>query len=195
MVPREAVTGVVLAGGEGRRVGGVDKGLLTFEGQALALGALQRLRPQVGPLAVSANRNLQTYAGFGVPVWPDERAGFEGPLAGWLAALRHCRTPWMASVPCDVPGFPLDLVARLGSGVDDSTDVVIATAGGRPHPVFALMRASLAPRLEAALHQGERRVMGWVLAQRHAEVDFPAAEDFRNLNSPRDFPPPVDTNG
>ena len=115
---RDDITGLILAGGRGSRMGGVDKGLQIHRGRPLAAHALERLRPQVGRLMVNANRNLETYRAMGVPVWPDEVPDYPGPLAGMLAGLAHCETALMATVPCDTPNFPLDLVARLASGLE-----------------------------------------------------------------------------
>jgi molybdopterin-guanine dinucleotide biosynthesis protein A len=194
----EAVTGLVLAGGEGRRLGGRDKGLVSYAGEPLALRALQRLRPQVGPLAISANRHLDDYAKFGVPVWPDDRPGFHGPLGGWLTALARCTTPWLASVPCDVPDFPADLVSRLAAPLQaqPDADIAIAAAGGRPHPLFALLRVSLLARLRQDFEAGQRGAMRWAAAQRLVVVDFEESEAFRNCNTPDDLGlAPADTNG
>ena len=190
-IAREAITGLVLAGGQGRRMGGRDKGLLLYRGESLAGRALRRLRPQVGPLALSANRHLADYAALGCPVWPDELSGFAGPLAGWQTALSRCNTPYLASVPCDVPGFPPDLVVRLAQalvaqGAEIATVVVIDPCTGlrRAQPVFSLLACSLAPRLARALREGERRAWGWIAQQSHVEVLFHDASAFVNLNTP-----------
>jgi molybdopterin-guanine dinucleotide biosynthesis protein A len=116
MIEPSDVTGLVLAGGRGSRMGGVDKGLQNHRGVPLALHALLRLQPQVGALMVNANRNLGAYEAFGAPVWPDPIDGFVGPLAGFLAGLERCETPWMVTVPCDSPAFPEQLVERLAQG-------------------------------------------------------------------------------
>src|ERR1700761_8879843 len=126
-IHQQKITGLVLAGGRGSRMGGVDKGLQLHLGTPLALHALNRLRPQVAGLMLNANRNLEVYEAMGAPVWPDEPADFAGPLAGMLAGLSHCPTPYLATVPCDSPDFPLDLVARLMQGLTDA-DVDMATA-------------------------------------------------------------------
>ncbi len=120
MIAARDITGLVLAGGQDTRMEGVDKGLLPLAGRPLAWHALERLRPQVGTLAISANRNLQDYRGLGVPVWPDlemGRAAFPGPLGGVLAGLSACPTEWLMVVPCDASFFPQDLVARLAAGI------------------------------------------------------------------------------
>ena len=184
----EQITGLVLAGGEGRRMGGRDKGLQPWHGEPLVQHVLRRLRPQVGRLAVSANRHLDAYAALGVPVWPDTLPGFAGPLAGWWAALQHCETPWLASVPCDTPGFPDDLVARLAGAVDaEQADIAIAATPARPHPVFCLMRRELAGGLQRHLQAGERKVLYWTARQRCAIVVFDDEAAFRNLNTLADL--------
>src|SRR5256885_4206305 len=117
MIPREDITGLILAGGRGSRMGGVDKGLQNHLGIPLAMHALLRLEPQVGQIMINANRNLGAYDSFGVPVWPDALPDYPGPLAGFLTGLEHCETPYLATVPCDTPNFPTDLVARLSDAL------------------------------------------------------------------------------
>ncbi len=166
-------------------MGGVDKGLQDFHGQPLARHALERLRPQVGGLVLSANRHLADYAAFGVPVLPDADAEFAGPLAGMLAGLAHCTTPFLATVPCDAPLFPLDLVARLAAV---QADIVVATAPDdtgvqRPQPVFCLLRTDLRTSLAQFLAAGGRKVGQW-MAQHHCErVAFAEARAFANANT------------
>src|SRR3954462_7081273 len=117
MIDKEDITGIVLAGGRGSRMGGVDKGLQNFRGMPLALHTLLRLGPRVGEAMVNANRNLAAYESFGVPVWPDASADYAGPLAGFLVGLERCETPYLLTVPCDTPLFPFDLAARLGEAL------------------------------------------------------------------------------
>lgn len=188
-IPLQDITGVVLAGGRGSRMGGVDKGLQPFAGSTLAQHALERLRPQVGVLAINANRHLEAYAAMGVPVWPDADASFAGPLAGWLAGLQVCTTPWLATVACDTPYFPTDLVARLAAAAAQE-EAVIAMASGledgqrRTQPVFCLLRRELAADLAAALAAGERKVDRWTA--RHRCVVVPFDDDpraFFNINT------------
>ncbi len=194
------ITGLVVAGGRGTRMGGVDKGLVDHLGAPLALHALRRLAPQVGAVAINANRHVASYAEFGAPVWPDSVAGRPGPLAGWLAGLQHCATPWLATVPCDSPNFPVDLVARLaaaarhpdndgtgGGDGDGDIDVVVAATADGVQPVFALLRATLAPRLAADLAAGERRVGRWTAQQRCRVVTFDDAAAFVNVNTPAEL--------
>jgi molybdopterin-guanine dinucleotide biosynthesis protein A len=187
-LPIEQITGLVLAGGRGSRMGGVDKGLQPYRGVPLALHALRRLQPQVGRAMVSANRNLATYASFGVPVWTDARADFSGPLAGMLTGLQHCETPYLATAPCDTPDFPQDLVAQLAQAlVQAEAEIAIAvTRGGgavQAQPVFCLLGTTLRPSLLAWLDRGERRIDRWAAQHRVAEVTFDDAAAFRNANT------------
>jgi len=185
-VDRSDITGLVLAGGRGSRMGGVDKGLQMLDGVPLVQHALQRLAPQVGALMVNANRHLDTYAGFGVPVWPDEPADYAGPLAGFLAGLAHCQTPWLASVPCDTPRFPSDLVARLAAGLGDAPLAIATTLeDGRVQrqPVFCLMSRSLKRDLEAFIADGGRKIEHWLARHRCADVPFDDASAFFNANT------------
>jgi molybdopterin-guanine dinucleotide biosynthesis protein A len=173
---------------------GQDKGLMPYLGEPLVRHALRRLAPQVGPLLISANRHLAEYESFGAPVCTDTVGGFPGPLAGWLAALSVCQTPYLASAPCDVPAFPEDLVARLADALDRTgAELAIACTPEREQPVFALLQRQLVPSLQQALAIGERRVLGWARQQRLAEVRFEDADAFRNLNTPADLEPPLDT--
>ncbi len=190
---RKQITGLVLAGGRGERMGGADKGLLDWHGEPLAQRALRRLAAQVGPMLISANRHSERYAALGVPVVADEGSGFAGPLAGFLAGLRASRTPLLMAVPCDAPDFPLDLVARLAAALAASDDdVAVPTVSGdtgpRLQPVFCLMRAAAAVSIEQALAAGRHKVAQWVQAQRTTSVVFDDAAAFRNINTPGDMP-------
>lgn len=188
------ITGAVLAGGMGRRMGGLDKGLQPYRGQPLALHALNRLRPQVTRCLVSANRHLTRYAEFGAPVVPDGVTGFAGPLAGLLAAMTRADTDWLLTVPCDVPAFPPDLAARLLRALEMAGAPLAVPAIAdpsqpgslRPQPVFCLVQTRLRPSLEAWLESGERRVMGWARQQNVLVVPFVQPEDagaFANINT------------
>lgn len=187
-IPTARITGLVLAGGRGSRMGGVDKGLQPHAGMPLAMHALRRLQPQVGRVMLNANRHLDTYAAMGVPVWPDALPDFPGPLAGWLAGLAHCETPWLVSVPCDAPNFPPDLVARLAAAAAEA-DAELAMAVTREddrlqrQPVFALMRSTLAGSLAAFLQGGDRQVVRWAERHRLAEVVFDDGAAFFNANT------------
>jgi molybdopterin-guanine dinucleotide biosynthesis protein A len=187
-IPANEISGLVLAGGRGTRMGGVDKGLQPHLGVPLAQHALRRLRPQVAALMLNANRNLPAYEAMGAPVWPDELPDFPGPLAGMLAGLTHCRTPYLITVPCDSPNFPADLVARLAVGlVNASADLATAytrEAGElRAQPVFCLMKTTLREDLRAFIESGERKT-GLFAARHHgAKVEFDDAAAFANANT------------
>lgn len=177
------VTAIVLAGGEGRRMGGVDKGLLEFAGRPLVEHVLARIAPQVGAVILSANRNGEVYARYGFPVVADRRAGFNGPLAGIEAALAAVGTPWALVVPCDLPALPADLNARLAA----ARAPAVAVAGGRRHAVLRLPSDS-AGRIAALLDAGERRVSALCSALDAVEVGFDdAADGFVNLNTPAEL--------
>ena len=187
------ISGLVLAGGRGSRMGNVDKGLQPFRSSTMVEHVLARLRPQVGPVAVSANRNLDTYRALDVMVLPDEIADgvepYAGPLAGLETGLRHCATPYLLAVPCDSPFLPADLASRLFAALEEA-DADVAYAATRepgmraqPHPVFCLVRADRLPQLSAYLAEGGRRVDGWYRDLKAVEVVFDDADAFRNINT------------
>ncbi|HEY6452893.1 MAG TPA: molybdenum cofactor guanylyltransferase MobA [Steroidobacteraceae bacterium] len=186
------ITGLILAGGRGSRMGGVDKGLQPYMGLPLALQALRRLAPQVATVMINANRNLDAYRSMGVAVWPDEVPDYAGPLAGMLAGLAHCDTPYLSTVPCDTPNFPLDLVARLAHGLT-AIDGELATACTledgvrRSHPVFCLMKASLLDSLRAFIDAGQHKTGLWTSQHRCAQVLFEDADGFFNANTPAEL--------
>lgn len=184
-ITRSDITGLVLAGGRGSRMGGVDKGLQMFSGQPLVQRVLERLAPQVGAVAINSNRNLNQYAAFGVPVWPDALPDHPGPLAGFLAGLQRCETPWLVTAACDSPLLPHDLVARLAAAAQaQNAEIAMAWAGGRAQPVFCLLQAALAGSLQDYLARGERQVERWARGHRLATASFdtdPAA--FANANT------------
>ena len=187
------ITGLVLAGGQGTRMGGLDKGLQNFQGRPLALHALERLRPQVGALMLSANRHMSDYAALGVPVWPDADAEFSGPLAGMLAGLNHCSTPYLATVPCDAPLFPTDLVARLAAALAaEGAEIAMAIAPDaagvlRSQPVFCLLAAGMRDSLAQFLQAGGRKVGAWTAQQRTVSVAFHEPQAFFNANTPAEL--------
>jgi molybdopterin-guanine dinucleotide biosynthesis protein A len=190
--PREQITGLVLAGGRGSRMGGLDKGLQRHAGQPLALHALRRLAPQVGPLMINANRNLEVYAAMGVPVHADVLPDFAGPLAGLLTGLMHCQTPWLVTVPCDSPQFPTDLVTRLAAAAAAAeADIAMAATWEdgelRHQPVFSLLRRELLPSLQAYLDAGQRKIDRWTGSQRCTLLRFDEVEAFANANTPEEL--------
>jgi molybdopterin-guanine dinucleotide biosynthesis protein A len=197
MIDKEDITGVVLAGGRGSRMGGVDKGLQTFRGMPLALHTLLRLGPQVGEAMVNANRNLSAYESFGVPVWPDASADYAGPLAGFLVGLERCETAYLVTVPCDTPLFPSDLVARLTEAMErEGADIAMAAAREedgqlRPQPVFSLLRHELMESLVRFTHGGGRKIDAWTAQHKTVLVPFDRPEDepaaFFNANTLADL--------
>jgi molybdenum cofactor guanylyltransferase len=187
-IPPEDISGLVLAGGRGSRMGGVDKGLQNYRGMALALHALLRLQPQVGTVMINANRNLGAYEAMGVPVWPDAMPDYPGPLAGLLTGLERCETPYLVSVPCDTPGFPLDLVAQLSAAlVRDDAEIAMAAAPEdgalRTQPVFCLLKADLLGSLVKYLQSGQRKIDRWTAMHRCVVVEFDDPEAFFNANT------------
>ncbi len=189
------ITGVILAGGRGSRMGGADKGLQNFNGVPLALHTQLRLSPQVGELLINANRNLAAYESFGVPVWPDAASlgDFAGPLAGVLTGLERSETPLMMTVPCDTPLFPHDLVERLLDALE-AEDAEIAMAAAReedgqlrPQPVFCLLRTHLLESLVRFTAGGGRKIDAWTAQHKTALVAFDQPGDdaraFFNANT------------
>jgi molybdopterin-guanine dinucleotide biosynthesis protein A len=186
-----SITGLLLAGGMGRRMGGRDKGLLDLDGQTLASRVIERLRPQVGPLLINANRNLDTWRAYGLPVVSDEIGGFSGPLAGMHAGLRACTTPWLFTAPCDAPFLPLDLVSRLAVGVEaETTKLAVASCIGRLQQVFLLLHRGLLPALETYLNTGGRKIESWLESRERTVVDFDDSAAFANINTPEELTVP-----
>jgi molybdopterin-guanine dinucleotide biosynthesis protein A len=181
----ENVTGVVLAGGLGRRMGGVDKGLQVLRGRPLVAWVIERLVPQVGGLLINANQNGERYAAFGYPVVPDAIPDFAGPLAGLHAALSAVQTPFVVTAPCDSPFLPVDLVFRLFSALTAAdAEIAVARTGDQPHPVFCLCRREVLPHLTAYLLAGERKFERWYSTLRKVEVAFDdQAAAFENINT------------
>jgi len=196
-ISTQDITGLVLAGGRGSRMGGVDKGLQNFNGSPLALHAVLRLGMQVGEVMVNANRNLAAYESFGTPVWPDADSSYPGPLAGFLTGLERCETPYLLTVPCDTPLFPLDLAERLSQAMaEHDAEIAMVSAPEadeagdtalRPQPVFCLMRTSLLESLTRFVGQGGRKIDQWTAQHRTVQVPFDGPGDapdaFANANT------------
>jgi molybdopterin-guanine dinucleotide biosynthesis protein A len=183
MIPTHELTGMILAGGEGRRMGGRDKGLEPFAGLPLVGHVVKRLEGQVAELLINANRNADAYRFFADRVMADEETGFKGPLMGIYSGLRAAKTPWLLVTPCDSPALPDDLVARMVAGIGDH-DIAVAFDGERLHPVVALLRTSLADDLAATLAEGERKIDRWYARHAWCKVDMSDCPDaFANLNT------------
>ncbi|MEY3872455.1 MAG: molybdenum cofactor guanylyltransferase MobA [Pseudomonadota bacterium] len=195
MIDITEITGLILAGGRGSRMGGIDKGLQNFNDVPLALHTQLRLSPQVGELLINANRNLAAYESFGVPVWPDAASlgDFAGPLAGFLTGLERCETAFMMTVPCDTPLFPHDLVARLAAALEaEDADIAMAAAREedgqlRAQPVFCLMRSELLESVVRFTHGGGRKIDAWTAQHKTVLVPFDQPGDdpkaFINANT------------
>lgn len=178
-----SVTGIVLAGGQGRRMGGVDKGLQPLRGKPMIEWVLERLKPQVAEVVVNANQNIEKYEAYGHRVVRDEIGGFAGPLAGLHAGLKFARHPIVVTVPCDSPFLPADLVARLQAALGEN-QLAVAKTGEQPHPVFSLMKRDVRESLEAFLAQGGRKIDAWYSALKVVEANFDdEADAFRNINT------------
>ena len=177
------VSGIVLAGGQGRRMGGVDKGLQPLRGRPMIEWVLERLAPQVSEVILNANQNIGRYAKYGHRVVRDEVGGFAGPLAGLHAGLKAAAQPLVVTVPCDSPFLPGDLVSRLRNSLQQN-QLAVAKTGEQPHPVFSLMKRDVRESLEAFLAQGGRKIDAWYAALKVVEVNFDdEADAFRNINT------------
>lgn len=172
-------------------MGGVDKGLQMLKGRSLVQHTLHRLKPQVGTIFINANRHIKEYEGLGLPVLPDSEGDFSGPLAGFMAGLKACKTPWMLTVPCDSPLFPLDLAERLSQAAmqaqaDVAAPLTLEDGHARVQPVFCLLRASLHPSLAKYMKEGGRKIDHWLQQHKHVFVPFHAPSDskaFFNANT------------
>ena len=187
-IDKQQITGLILAGGKGTRMGSVDKGLQVFRGAPMVEQVLQRLKPQVGKLIINANQHREIYETLGVPVYPDEFSGFAGPLAGLHTGLMHCETPYLVTLPCDSPFLPADLVDKLSEAlVAANADIAVAVTGEQTgqqrHPVFCLLARHLKDDLADYLGSGGRKMDAWF--SRHAQVDVWFADEtaFANMNT------------
>jgi molybdopterin-guanine dinucleotide biosynthesis protein A len=197
MIHSHQITGLVLAGGRGSRMGGADKGLQNFNDTPLAMHTLLRLHMQEGDLLaeqmINANRNLAAYEAFGVPVWPDTLDDYAGPLAGFMTGLERCETPYLLTVPCDTPLYPLDLAVRLAQAFEkDDTEIAMAAAREedgqlRAQPVFCLLKVELLESLTAFTQGGGRKIDRWTAEHRTVIVPFDRPADdpraFFNANT------------
>lgn len=184
------ITGLILAGGRGTRMGGVDKGLLLLDDRPMVAHVIARLAPQVNSLIINANRNQESYAAFGHPVWSDLQPDFAGPLAGLQAGLHHCSNPYLVTAPCDSPYLPHDLVQHLAQAlVSADTDLAVASTSEdhyqtiQPQPVFMLLKISLLTDLNDYLQGGGRKMETWYRRLNYCETLFTDAGAFRNINT------------
>ncbi len=182
----EGITGLVLAGGRARRMQGLDKGLVQFNGKAMAQHVCEQLGPQCQALLINANRNPGVYAQFGYPVIADEMTGYQGPLAGMLAGLNGITTPWMITAPCDGPHVATDYVSRMHhAAVKNRHHLAVAFCRDRLQPVYALIHRDLEPHLRNYLETGCRKIDGWYAHFNYSVVDFSTEPDmFENVNTP-----------
>ena len=187
---------VVLAGGQGSRMNGLDKGLQLLQGQSLVMHAVQRLQAQslaVASIAINANRHLSDYQALGFDVWPDAQADFAGPLAGFLVGMTHCPHPYLLIVPCDTPFFPLNLAEQLVQALQNQgADIAMASAPQedgvvRRQPVFCVLKVTLRDSLQQFMAEGGRKIGAWTAMHHTVEVPFEDPLAFRNLNTPEDF--------
>jgi molybdenum cofactor guanylyltransferase len=182
---RKQITAVILAGGRGRRMGGADKGLVEFNGRPLIAHVIDALAPQARSLMINANRNLVRYQQFGYPVIADSITDYQGPLAGFLAAMEVVETPYIVTVPCDGPLLTDTLIERLVAARErESAEIAVAHDGQRMQPVYALIPVTLKPSLQRYLDGGDRKIDLWYARHRVALADFsdlPAT--FVNINT------------
>jgi molybdopterin-guanine dinucleotide biosynthesis protein A len=184
--PSLPITGVILAGGEGRRMGGQDKGWVEYLGTPLIQHVSQRLLPQVSELLINANRNRSDYQSLGYPVTADLESGFQGPLMGILTGLKAARQPWVLFTPCDGPFLPEDLAERLyQAALNSQQPIAVASDGERLQPVVVLIKRDCLTQLEAAMQDGERKPDRWYAKVGMTSVVF-AAASLRNFNRPEE---------
>jgi molybdopterin-guanine dinucleotide biosynthesis protein A len=186
---RDAVTGVILAGGEARRMGGQDKGLIEIAGRPMIEYVIDAVKPQVGALLINANRSHERYGRYGFPVIADDNQDFNGPLAGMASSMRVAVTEYIATLPCDSPNVPADLVARLYRRLRaENAEIAVAHSGERMQPVFSLLKCALLDSLLSYLDSGERKIDRWYAQHKTATVDFSDRPDtFINVNTPEDI--------
>lgn len=185
---KNQITGLILAGGLARRMAGREKGLLPLHGRPLIDHVLERFAPQVGRIVINANRHREDYAAFGHPLVTDITGDFAGPLAGLQAGLRCCETPLIATVPCDAPLLPDDLVARLFKALEnDNATIAAAFVAGHLQPTFMLCRREVLADLERHIAAGERKIHAWLTDNNAVEVPFDDADAFANINTPAEL--------
>jgi len=193
MITSEQITGLILAGGRAQRMGGIDKGLIPFQGKALIESAISRLKPQVSTILINANRSITKYSHYGYPVLMDETPDFSGPLAGFSVGLKHCKTPYLLTSPCDSPLLPVDLASKMAAQLEDQ-DLELVFASSKEddgkiwsQPVFCLMKGDLQDSLDAFLSKGDLKIDRWFIELRSGTVVFENPQAFANVNTPEEL--------
>lgn len=193
MITSTQITGLILAGGRAQRMGGVDKGLIPFHGKPLIESAISRFKPQVSAILINANRSITKYSHYGYPVLMDETPDFSGPLAGFSVGLKHCKTPYLLTSPCDSPLLPTDLAKAMSVELENNNlELVFASskeADGKvwSQPVFCLMKSSLQDSLNAFLSKGDLKIDRWFKELRSGTVVFENPQAFANVNTPEEL--------
>lgn len=193
MITSEHITGLILAGGRAQRMGGIDKGLIPFHGKALIEFAINRLKPQVSTILINANRSITKYSHYGYPVLMDETPDFSGPLAGFSVGLKHCKTPYLLTSPCDSPLLPFDLAQKMAAELKgNNLELVFASSKEEDgkiwsQPVFCLMKSSLQDSLDAFLSKGDLKIDRWFKELRSGTVVFENPQAFANVNTPEEL--------
>jgi len=193
MITSEHITGLILAGGRAQRMGGIDKGLIPFQGKALIESAIGRLKPQVSTILINANRSITKYSHYGYPVVMDETPDFSGPLAGFSVGLKHCKTPYLLTSPCDSPLLPVDLAKKMAVQLENN-DLELVFASSKEddgkiwsQPVFCLMKSDLQDSLAAFLCKGDLKIDRWFKELRSGTVVFENPQAFANVNTPEEL--------
>jgi len=193
MITSEHITGLILAGGRAQRMGGIDKGLIPFHGKPLIESAISRLKPQVRSILINANRSITKYSHYGYPVLMDETPDFSGPLAGFSVGLKHCKTPYLLTSPCDSPLLPTDLAEKMAHQLE-SNDLELVFASSKEddgkiwsQPVFCLMKTDLQDSLDAFLSKGDLKIDRWFKELRSGTVVFEHSQAFANVNTPEEL--------
>jgi molybdopterin-guanine dinucleotide biosynthesis protein A len=190
MITSQHITGLILAGGRAQRMGGIDKGLISFHGKPLIESAISRLKPQVSTILINANRSITKYSYYGYPVLMDETPDFSGPLAGFSVGLKHCKTPYLLTSPCDSPLLPINLAGTMAEELEDKNlELVYASskeADGTiwAQPVFCLMKSNLHNSLTSFLSKGDLKIDRWFKELKSGTVVFENAQAFSNVNTP-----------
>jgi molybdopterin-guanine dinucleotide biosynthesis protein A len=193
MITANQITGLILAGGRAQRMGGIDKGFILFHGKPLVESAIDRLKPQVSTILINANRSITKYSHYGYPVLLDETPDFSGPLAGFSVGLKHCKTPYLLTSPCDSPLLPTDLAEKMANELEEKNlDLVYASSQEAnekiwAQPVFCLMKRTLQASLDTFLSKGDLKIDRWFKDLRSGTVVFDNAQAFANVNTPEEL--------